>query len=132
MRRIPLILTTILLVLSFSLSIPQTHAVVLSAWGTATIDGVIYAAEWANADALAFSTGPGNIYVGTIYMMNDATNLYIGVTVNGDGTIGSNDNVVFYFDNDNGGEATLEVGDDFVLLSGPPIIFNDRFHPGTD
>ena len=108
-RILPSVLTSLLIIFSFTLFIPQTHAAVLSGWGTATIDGVINTTEWATASTLTYSAGS---YSGTIYMMNDATNLYIGFIINGDDEIGINDGFMVTFDNDNGGEANLEVGDD--------------------
>jgi len=130
MRRIlPSIFTSLLIILSFTLLIPQTHAAVLSGWGTATIDGVINPSEWAGADTLPFSVGPGP-YTGTIYMMNDATNFYIAITVNGDTNLNFGDGVLIHFDNDNGGEATLEVGDDYIWHQDLSL-FRDDFWMGA-
>jgi len=103
----------------------------LSAWtATApTIDGNVQAGEWASADTLPFGPfGPGNAYSGTIYMMNDGTNLYIGVILNGDDDLASDDNARFFFDNDHGAEASPEDGDDDIMSNGLAIDIGDAFY----
>ncbi|MFC1506047.1 hypothetical protein ACFLQ6_03140 [Thermoproteota archaeon] len=127
MRRISLIPVIILIIFSFSLSILSTHAAVLSGWGTATIDGVLYTSEWETASTLPFSVSAG-AYTGTIHLMNDATNLYIGVILNGDNEISSTDGFLVYFDNDNGGETTREIGDDVLRYKNS--IFEDHHWTG--
>ena len=127
MRRISLIPVTILLILSFTLSIPQTHAAILSGWGTATIDGVVNPSEWANAATIPFSFG-GGAYVGTLYIMNDAVNIYVGLVIT-DTAFDANDGFYTFFDNDNGGETYNEPGDDAIFQFGS-FPFNDLFSNG--
>lgn len=111
MRRIlPSLLASLLVILSFTLSIPQTHAAVLSGWGTSNMDGFVNPSEWANADTISFSYNLG-ANIGTLYMMNDAVNLYVGLVIT-DTSLDPNDGIVLTFDNDNGGEVFLEQGDD--------------------
>jgi len=90
---------------------------VLSAWtATApTIDGTIGGAEWASADTESFSMF-GN--PATIYVMNDANNLYIALVIN-DGTPGDADDIAsFYFDNDHDGTGP-EKGDNAFEVYNP-------------
>jgi hypothetical protein len=98
------------------------------------IDGEIGTSEWQTAASSSFSvTIGGNPYSGTLYVMNDASNLYIGIKVvdddfNSDPTP---DGVAVYFDNDNDG--TFEPGDDSVGMIAGTMGFLDRFlqTPGT-
>lgn len=56
----------------------------LSGHGTAVIDGVIDNAEWADADAPIFLVnrpGGGSPIGAALYVMNDATNLYLGFVI---------------------------------------------------
>jgi hypothetical protein len=61
----------------------SASAQILSGSGTATIDGVIEAAEWAGADAPIFivDVPGGDIAGASLSVMNDATNLYLGLIV---------------------------------------------------
>jgi len=86
-----------------------------------TIDGNIGANEWAAAGKVNFGpfTADGQTITGTLYMMNDGTNLYIAVSIGGDddlGGAGGVDGFRIMFDNDHGGEASHEVGDDSVAV----------------
>jgi len=95
-----------------------------------TLDGNIQAAEWAAAASKTFGPfGPGMAYSGTLYMMNDGTNLYIGVSIEGDATFSAGDGFSVYFDNDHGAEATWELGDDYVGAWGASS-FGDLFFDG--
>ncbi|UCH89987.1 MAG: hypothetical protein JSV49_04925 [Thermoplasmata archaeon] len=96
---------------------PQTNEIIsLSGKGTATIDGIIDSTEWADADSM--NTGAlldfvdGTVlknypvgtspYSGTIYVMNDGCNLYIGFKVN-DATLTEYDVLTVSFDDDHDG-----------------------------
>jgi hypothetical protein len=123
-RKLPLILAFLLIMLTSTLFIPQSHAAILSGWGTPTINGIVNPSEWANAGNVVYSKGPAT---GTFYMMNDATNLYIGIIIDGDDDFGPNDGIRLYFDNDNGGEASLEDGDDLLIARGASA-FADNYY----
>lgn len=106
----------------------QAHAsgVVLSGLGTATIDGQMGPGEWNGAATIDFPVNlplsdGGGTTTGTLYVMNDATNLYLGVKVlraqlNTGGPGFALDQVAFEFDNDHDG-GPPEEGDDILLLS---------------
>jgi len=64
-------------------------------------------------------------------MMNDATNLYIGVIINGDDEIGINDAFMVTFDNDNCNEPNLEVGDDYLWTNGASQFFDYFWNGGV-
>ena len=93
-----------------------------------TIDGDIGAAEWQTAASSPFSvTIGGNSYAGTLYVMNDATNLYLAVKM-ADSTFSTDptpDGVAFYFDNHDDG--TFESGDDGIAYVTGATGFLDRF-----
>jgi hypothetical protein len=93
-----------------------------------TIDGDIGASEWQTAGTGSFSvTIGGNPYAGTFYVMNDATNLYLGIKIADDdfNTGAPVDAVAFYFDNGNDG--TFGPGDDSLVLYAGAGGFVDRF-----
>ncbi len=100
----------------------EAHApgVVLSGFGTATIDGVLSPGEWDSAGSIDFSvTLPGNDGGGTtpaiLFVMNDGTNLYLGLKIVRS-ALGSA-NVVFTFDNNHNGVPGVENGDDVLGFS---------------
>ena len=88
----------------------------LSAWthSPPSVDGVLDGYEWSPATSVNFTitylTGepPKN---GTLFVMNDATNLYLGVKIM-DSHLASGDVLDFHFDNDNDG--IREDGDDVL------------------
>jgi len=107
---------------------------VLSAYAATppTIDGDVQAGEWASAATVSISPfGPGNVYSGTLYMMNDGVNLYIGAVIKGDSGLGVNDNVRFYFDNNNAGGTSRKPGDDDIIAQGTSTHIGDLFSDGT-
>jgi hypothetical protein len=139
-RILPLTILLVVLIVSASCTIAYVYearagsGLTLSAYTntTPTIDGNIQASEWADAATATIGPfGPGNIYSGTLYMMNDGVNLYIAVVIQGDGDLGSDDNVRFYFDNDNGGEMAREPGDDDIINQGTSTVIGDIFSDGT-
>ena len=85
--------------------------------GSAVIDGAKSPGEWDSAARLDVFTWP---YDGSsLYLMNDASHLYLALEVVGDGDLGIDDEVYLYFDEDADGAAGL--GDDsfwFELVSG--------------
>jgi parallel beta-helix repeat protein len=91
----------------------HASGVLLSSWSSAppNIDGIMNPDEWASADVISFATLGGILpaRTGTLYIMNDATNLYIAVAMP-DTTPGLSDQCYFYFDNDH--DRIFEKGDD--------------------
>jgi len=85
------------------------------------IDGILESAEWSKADMLDNS-------IGTIYVMNDDTNLYIALKIS-DNSLDER-SVSIFFDNVHNGQ--LDVGDDIISYSGS---FSDEYvnfkAPGT-
>ena len=104
----------------------HSPGVVLTGFGTATIDGQLGPGEWdpaAKVDFLANlpAADGGGTAAGTLYVMNDGNNLYLGVKVlraqlnTGDLGFGL-DQAVVEFDN-NHNEGPPEDGDDILLVS---------------
>ena len=98
----------------------------LSGFGAATIDGQLSTGEWDFADILNFnavipqSLGGGTA-PGTMYVMNDLTNLYLAVEFS---FVASRGSAAFEFDNnDSGGER--ESGDDAILINSQVGFFDD-------
>ncbi len=93
-----------------------------------SIDGDIVASEWQTAASSTFSlTIGGNPYAGTLYIMNDATNLYLAVAI-ADPTFSPDptpDAVAFYFDNNHNG--IYQPGEDSVAQYSGVTGFRDRF-----
>jgi hypothetical protein len=90
--------------------------------GPPTIDGIVSPGEWAAADSTTFTLEA--TYMTTLYMMNDATDLYIAITVT-DATLSSDDQWVIAFDNNNDGVA-FGLGDDHLVTRGDSP-FSDHF-----
>jgi hypothetical protein len=92
--------------------------VVLSGRGTALVDGVLTEGEWVAAATVEFlATLPlpdGGTAPGTLYVMNDATELYLAVGI--EGTPVDQGSVTFEFDNDNDHQWP-EVDDDALQVS---------------
>ncbi len=107
----------------------EAHApgVVLSGFGTPTIDGVFAPDEWNSAGRVEFavdvpSTDGGGTTPATLYVMNDAVNLYLAVKV-ARRTLGTS-SVAFEFDNDHSGVAFRE-GNDAVVFTPGAGLFDD-------
>lgn len=89
---------------------------------TPTINGVIGAEEWDDADSVTFTLSySGESHECTLYVKNDALNLYLAVVVIGDDYCESPpyyDSLWFTFDNDHDGCIFLdsEVGDDKLYM----------------
>ena len=92
----------------------------VSGVGTAAIDGVMHPREWDHAGAIRFDAilPPDYRYAAdtvpaTLYVMNDAHHMYLGVCIEQAGFSGGE--ITVYFDNDNDG--IKEAGDDVLRLS---------------
>lgn len=86
----------------------------LSAFGTATIDGVQAVGEWdAAAQVGVFAGGPNA--GSTFYVMNDGTSLYLALELIGDAALSASDVMEVRFDNGLDGVDTE--GDDNLFLS---------------
>ncbi len=107
-------------------------AVTLSGFGTATVDGVFSSGEWDNAGSVDFAAnlppndGGGTTPV-TLFIMNDATNLYVALKI-ARSSLGGATNPSFEFDNNHDG--VRNEGDDLFGMSegifSPPT-FIDAF-----
>jgi hypothetical protein len=89
--------------------------VTLSAWTEVppTIDGVMGPEEWDQADSYDFVTdNPATLVGGTLYVMNDANNLYLFVVIN----IDDEGLLKIMFDNDND-RIEWEADDDGLLYN---------------
>ena len=93
-----------------------------------SINGDIAASEWETAASSTFTlTIGGNPYAGTLYVMNDATNLYLAVKI-ADATFSADptpDAVAFYFDSNHNG--IYQPGEDSIVLFSGATGFVDRF-----
>ena len=96
--------------------------VTLSGVGTATVDGVVSPAEWVSAGAHTFlaNVPGGGTAPATLRVMNDASNLYVSLTV---ARLDADQTVSLSFDNDHDGSVAPEEGDDglsFGSFTGGP------------
>jgi hypothetical protein len=93
----------------------------LSGFGTASVDGVISPGEWDPAGSVDFlvNTPGGGTAAATLWAMNDAVNLYLGVQIAG---LYDRPGVNFEFDVD--GSNTITDGDDAVVLNVPAGYFD--------
>ncbi len=100
----------------------------MTAWASAapTIDGVIGAAEWVGASHTSFSIGW--TFVGDLWVMNDASNLYLAVKI-ADTSLTAMDRLYFGFDNNNNG--VREAGDDLLGLTGDGQFMDLFWSPPT-
>lgn len=121
----------LLSLIMITVMISSVKAQPFSASGTPNLplDGNVEASEWADADTAAFGpiTVGAQTITGTFYVMNDGTNLYMAMVINGDDDFTSGDGFRAYFDNDNGGETTLEQGDDYIA-AWDSSSFGDAFY----
>jgi hypothetical protein len=91
-------------------------------YGTATIDGIFGASEWACANSQAFTANvSGGATPATLYWMNDGTNLYLAVRILRS-TKDKVNTLQFNFDNDDSwtlsGSGAAAAGDDVLSLDG--------------
>lgn len=106
------------------------NGTVLRGFGTATIDGVIGVGEWDPAGRVDFtvnrsSSEGGGTVPATMYVMNDATNLYVGIRVQ-NATVGFSTAEVL-FDNDHNDSANAE-GEDDIYVDANGIFFDGFVH----
>jgi len=105
----------------------QADIVVSSGFGTPTINGVFSPGEWAKAGQTTFSVntidGPASA---TMYVMNDAANLYVGFTI----TYPTWSSVEIDFSNDNSG--AFQNGDDAIGFNSSLNRFYDMFRTNLD
>ncbi len=120
-----------LLIFQIGHSLPSAFAhngTVLSAFArtTVTINGALGTSEWITAATTTFTI---TTHTGTIYVMNDNTNLYIAIKIT-DPTPG-NDQITLFFDNNhNGNWADGTPGEDLINYFSPPAVstgFHDEF-----
>ena len=127
------VLASVLLAIAVSWPV-EAHApgVVLTGFGTATIDGIISPGEWDNAGSVDFLANVppndgGGTTPATLFVMNDATNLYLALKI-ARSSIGGATNPSFEFDNNHNG--VRNEGDDLFGMSegifSPPT-FIDAF-----
>jgi hypothetical protein len=105
--------------------------VVLSGSGTATIDGAMRAGEWAGAGRLDFpvNLSGGGTTQGTIFVMNDATNLYLAFRIVR--PILDRSHVGFWFDDDHDGVSTPGREDGVSFGTGDLGGLSDEFRCAT-
>ncbi len=107
----------------------HTGGVSLSGKGAATIDGNVSAGEWAHAAALPFDANvPGGGTAPAVFrVMNDATTLYLSLTVQ---HVGPQQTFAVAFDNDHDASNGPEEGDDGLSfgfgVGGPGLNDNVR------
>lgn len=107
------------------------------ACGFAKIDGVIDLTEWSNAATQAFTmTGSAMPLSATLRVMNSASNLYIGITINDDefsttaNTVPRGDAFRIDFDNDHSG-TLFTLNDDVLSVSAGTPQFQDYYINGN-
>jgi hypothetical protein len=102
---------------------PFTVVGIQSGAGTATIDVAVPAGEWSRATVLDIAVNvPGATMPGKLYVMNDATNLYLALTFPRTPPAGESSDLSFNFDVDASG--TVTAGDDSLVVSDG--VFQDR------
>jgi hypothetical protein len=108
------------------LSTSPALAIPLAGTGTATIDGVINSTEWSGAATLSFSANlpTGGTTPALLYVMNDATNLYFGLSfAESTPYVGS---LGFEFNADNTG--VFKYGDDAIVYNNETKTLYDDFY----
>ena len=99
----------------------------LSGSGTAAVDGILSPGEWDSAGRLDFPVprpphDGGGTFTATLYVMNDATNLYLGMRAP---LVAAPEWLMFIFDNDNNG--VFADGHDIIQLT-PGASLRDEFY----
>lgn len=116
LKRKYLIFLSVYFIMFMTFNVSVEAQTTLSAWTDTppTIDGILTEGEWNSANTVTFTiTGKP----ATIYVMNDANNLYILLKIGPDSDNDTYDTCGVYFDNDNGGGIILEHGDDAIQIS---------------
>ncbi len=106
------------------------NGTVLRGFGTATIDGAMSGGEWDPAGRVDFtvnrsSSQGGGTVPATLYVMNDATTLYVGIRVTNATVATSTAEVLFDNDHD---ENTLEEGSDDIYVDGFGDVYDGFVH----
>lgn len=122
-RRWTQVAVTALAIASLAALMPgsaRAHApgVTVSGSGSATIDGVLSPGEWTGAGTIEFPVSlPGGVRTtGTLYVMNDESDLYLAVGFARVLAVNEASSVAFEFDNDHDGRG-FEKGDDAIVFS---------------
>jgi hypothetical protein len=122
-RRWTQVAVTALAIASIAALMPgsaRAHApgVTLSGSGSATIDGALSAGEWTGAGTIDFTVNlpDRGTTTGTLYAMNDASDLYLAVRFARVLAVNEVSSVAFEFDNDHDGRG-FEKGDDAIVFS---------------
>lgn len=113
----------------------------VSGCGMTVLDGVVNQGEWSTAATQSFQmvrSGGGEPFSASLYVMNSATSLYLGIVINDDefSTVGTwlpqGDGFRIDFDNDNSGEL-FALNDDVLSISaGAPQFFDEYiYNPDT-
>src|SRR4051812_47561302 len=104
----------------------QSALLELSGFGTPVIDGVISPGEWVSAGQLDFTANTpfGGHTPATLFVMNDASNLYLAVRFERN-VLDPGNSMDFEFDNNNGGKA--QNGDDLILFNPDLGVLSDEF-----
>ena len=99
----------------------------LTAWAAAapTIDGAVGGSEWAGASHAQFAIGWS--YTGEIWVMNDASELYVAVKI-ADSSLTASDMLWLSFDNNNDGD--FVAGDDLLAVYGNSQFYDAFWGPG--
>lgn len=128
---LPIIFTIVLVLTSLPI-VSALNGNRLSAFGTATVDGVISADEYdSSIGPITLQTFTAN-YTFTIYETNDLQNDYYALTIN-DTTYNSQDRLTIYFDNQNDGfipqftDPNLDIYEDAIAVTGDGA-FSDRHY----
>jgi len=121
---IAVISTLMFLFYSFEIGADAT-GVSLSGFGSATIDGVISPGEWDNAGSISITVNvpEGGTTPGTLFVMNDMSNLYLAIRFVRAGADPGN-TAAFEFDNDHSGGARVS-GDDILLINPSSGFFDE-------
>ncbi len=97
-----------------------------------SIDGKVEATEWSAAARKDF--GPiisgAQTITGTVYIMNDAQNLYVAAVIDGDDDFNQSDGFAVYFNNENTNETIWIDGQDCVRCTGTSG-FDDWYYNAT-
>ena len=119
-NKLSIFLLALLSVCFFSSAQAQTP--VVTGVGTAVIDGVLNSGEWSGAGVVDFfiDVRYASAVVPThLYVMNDATTLYLAIKVDGQTALGWRDTARFVLDRN--GSSLLDAGDD--ILRGESAIY---------
>lgn len=96
-------------------------AIIPSAFGTPTIDGVMSPGEWSAAPPISVF---GNLVGSQLYVMDDNVNLYLGLFVP-DGTLTSGDQFWARIDSQN--DDVTDLGDDEISVTGVGNFYDSHF-----